>query len=164
MNPVDVVHQDPEASLIAELRADLDELSSRQIIGGASLSFYQSESGDQYDWDGTLPESPSDPSTGHKVLRVEAVAEKQNVLFADIIFELYVGSLTTRYTIRDYLEDIEAFAVGFRIMRIPQPLSVEETNTARFGIAILGDKTTHCYAKFYVVANDTVSLSVTELN
>lgn len=149
---------------VVEAKRAMEELKTRQIIGGDSLAFYQSDSGAAYDWSGLLPESPPAPTTGHKILVVEAAAATQETLFADLIFELYVGSMSNRWTVRDYLAAIDASTPAFLIFQIPQPLDVDTRNIARFGIAIMGDKTTTCFAKFYVVANDTVVISITEKN
>lgn len=148
---------------IRQLRHDVDGLKGTQFIGGDSLQFYQSDTGNAYDWSGTLPANPA-PGVGVKILLVEAVAQVQPVLFADIIFELYVGSLSNRYTPRDYLAAVEAASTGFQIYKVPYPLLVADKNKARWGIGISGDLVTTCYAKFYVVANDSVAITVTAIN
>src|SRR5438067_550708 len=137
------------------------QIKNPQPIGGDSLNFYQSDSGATYDWSGLLPLSGS---SGLKILLVEAQAITQETLFADLIYELYVGSSTNRYTSQNYLSDLKAGGTGFLMYKIPQPLDINHKNKARFGIAIAGDTTTTCYAKFYVVANDQVTITVTAKN
>jgi hypothetical protein len=139
------------------------QMKSAQPIGGDSLIFYQSDSGLSYDWSGTLPASGG-PSTGTKILLVEVQAVTQKVLFADLIYDLYVGSSTNRYTVQDYLSALESHSTGFIMNRIPQPLDINNQNKARFGISIDGDTTTTCYTKFYAVANDQINITVTEKN
>lgn len=139
------------------------QMKGVQPIGGDSLVFYQSDSGLSYDWTGTLPVSGG-VSTGEKILLVEVQAITQNVLFADLIYELYVGTSTNRYTAQNYLADIKLGHTGFIMNLIPQPLKISYQNRARFGITIQGDTTTTCFAKFYAVANDQVSITVTAKN
>jgi hypothetical protein len=153
------------ANIIATAAKQTQDLKNAQPIGGDSLTFYQSDSGNTYDWSGTLPASPVDPTSGQKILVVGATAINQNVLFADFIYELYVGASTTPYTFQDYLNDISSSHTGFVVNAIiPQPLNINQQNKAAIGLSLIGDKTTTCHMKFYIVANDQVTISVTEKN
>lgn len=136
------------------------QMKNVQPIGSDSLVFYQSDSGLAYDWSGVLPTSGG-VSSGRQVLLVEFQAITQKVLFADLIYELYVGSSTSRYTVQNYLADTKAGITGFEVFKIPQPLQISNQDKARFGIIIEGDNTSTCYAKFYAVANDQVTITVT---
>lgn len=124
-----------------------------QFIGSDSLNFYQSDSGNAYDWSGTLDPSPQAPGTGVHDFLVVATTNTTPVLLADLIVELYVGDSSNLYTINDCIDERLGGGVGFQVIRYEETININELNVARWGVLVTGDLATTIYVKFIVVAN-----------
>lgn len=143
----------------------LNELKSApQYVGGSSLQFFQSDSGASYDWTGTLPASPLAPATGTKILRVTATATTMANLFGDLIGYLYKGNMSTWYRPSNYLADLKVGTTPFSISVQEEVLDLSNRNKKQWTVVITGNKVTTCFVKLYVVANDEVTLTITEVN
>lgn len=147
------------------------EFKQKQFIGGDSLRFYKKDSGLVYDWGGVPPASPQASSVSTKVLRIKATALTQNVLFADLISEMRVDSPTAiRYTILNYIDAIYADQNYFTNYFYPDAQESGYSNIQSWTVVVGGGSQSSSrplnliYFKGYVVANDDVQITVTELN
>lgn len=147
-------------------------LKQSQFIGGDSIRFYKKDSGLVYDWGGVPPQSPQASYVSTKVLRVTATALTQNVLFADIIAELRLNSSTgTRHTVLQYIDEIYYNLDYWSINAYPDAQIAGQEHVQSWTVGISGGDpdgvarpTNTVYMKAYVVANDDVQITVTELN
>lgn len=156
---------------VINAKKDMEAIKNAQFIGTDSIRFYQNDTGNPYDWTGTLPESPQAPYVGTKVLVIEAVARTQPVLFADLILEYYVNDMGNLHTVIDYIHEIYTNVDYFYSDDFGVPVEPTETHIARWGISLNGGDAdaiapppNTVFAKFYVVANDIVDITVTEVN
>ena len=148
------------------------ELKQSQFIGGDSVRFYRKDSGNLYDWGGVPPQSPQAAYVSTKILRVTATAPTQNVLFADLIAELRLNSPTAaKHTIFDYIDEIYFNQNYWSIFVYPDAQMPGSENIQSWTVGISGGDPNgvsrpmnNAYMKNYVVANDDVQISVTELN
>lgn len=160
-----------ENRVAAAMKA-MRELKQQQYIGGDSIRFYKKDSGLAYDWGGIPPQSPQASYVSTKVLRVTATALTQNVLFADLIAELRLNSPTAaKHTILDYIDEIYYGLDYWSIFVYPDAQEPGHTNRQSWTVGISGGDPdgvarpmNTAYMKNYVVANDDVQISVTELN
>lgn len=147
-------------------------LKQSQFIGGDSIRFYKKDSGLLYDWGGIPPASPQATNVSTKILRVTATALTQNVLFADLLAELRLSNPSgAKHTILEYIDEIYYGVTAWSIFAYPDAQMPGEENKQSWTVGISGTNpagpprpTTTCYMKNYVVANDDVQISVTELN
>lgn len=148
------------------------ELKQAQYIGGDSIRFYKKDSGNVYDWGGVPPQSPQSFGNSTKVLRVKATALTQNVLFADLIAEQRIDSPTAaRHTVIDYINEIYAGTIYFSTFHYADAQEPGQENIQSWTVVLDGGNPTgggrplnNQYMKAYVVANDDVQITVTELN
>lgn len=159
---LDLLNTRETIMLIKETIQYAIKAKAAQLTGGDSIQFYQSDSGNFRDWSGVLPQSQQAPDTGFKALFVTATATKQEVLMSDLIIEMYVGSSTNRY---DRKRQRQSYLTGpptfdYRVYRVP--LTYADRNKQRWLLTVSGDKTTTVWFKFYVVANDTVTIGVSD--
>lgn len=157
----------PENNLeqtLTELEKVADELKGRQFVSGDSLQFSVSSTPATYDWSGLLPASPMSVGVGTKIITIYAEAENMEVLYGDIMVELYVAG--ARYTPAEYLAQVKVNvnAVYFRSNTYPLPLGIAQKNTIAGRVYITGDQTTTCAIKAYVTASDDVTITIVQEN
>lgn len=157
---------------VASAMKTMQELKQAQLIGSDSIRFYKRDTGNVYDWAGVPPVSPQAAYTGTKNLRVTATALTQNVLFADIIVEMWIDSMSNpRYTDLDYIEDIYNEQNYFHYYTFEDAQMPGEENVQSWTIPVnsydydgTSLPTNTIFIKVYVVANDDVTIEITELN
>jgi hypothetical protein len=157
---------------VASAMAEMRELKQQQYIGSDSVRFYKKDSGLPYDWSGVPPQSPQAAYVSTKILRVKASALTQNVLFADLIAEMRKDSNSNpRYTILDYIDAIYFNQNYFSIFKYADPQEVGKENEQSWTVVLNGGDPNGVsrplntlFMKAYVVANDEVTITVTELN
>lgn len=160
-----------EARVAAAMK-QMRELKQSQFIGSDSIRFYKKDNGALYDWGGVPPQSPQASYVSTKILRVTATALTQNVLFADLIAELRINSPTAaKHTIFDYIDEIYYNLVYWSIFAYPDAQEPGNENIQSWTVGISGGDPNGIsrplntvYMKNYVVANDDVQISITELN
>lgn len=163
--------QDLQNRVAAAVEA-MRELKQSQFIGGDSIRFYKKDSGNVYDWGGVPPQSPQASYVSTKIIRITATALTQNVLFADLIAEHRINSPTAaRHTVLNYIDEIYYNQTYFNSFIYPDAQEVGEENIQSWTVGFSGGDPAGVsrplnlqYIKAYVVANDDVSISVTELN
>jgi len=157
---------------VADAMKAMRELKQQQFIGGDSIRFYKKDSGNVYDWGGVPPQSPQSFGNSTKVLRVTATALTQNVLFADLIAEQRIDSaVASRHTVLNYIDEIYAGTIYFSIRAYADAQIAGQEHIQSWTVVLDGGNPTGGgrpmntqYMKAYVVANDDVQISVTELN
>lgn len=157
---------------VANLIKDMRELKQAQLIGSDSVRFYKRDTGDAYDWSGVPPVSVQAAYVSTKILRVSATALKQNVLFADLIAEMWVDSQSNpRHTVIDYINEIYTNVDYFSITKYADPQEPGSENTQSWTVVLSGGDPdaiarplNTLFMKAYVVANDDVDIVITELN
>lgn len=171
MSRVEIAEANDIPSRVRRAIAAIRQLKNRQFIGGDSVVFYQKDTGNTYDWSGTLPPSPQAANSALKALRVTAIAKRQNVLFGDLIAELYVNNMNARHTVIDYINEINNNLTYFSIQSERMPVTPSQTNRAVWNVYIgagdptgSGRPTNTCFMKAYVIANDDVTVTVESIN
>lgn len=167
-----LLHSDEVANRIKAMRQIMDGFKKPQFIGSDSIRFYKKDSGNAYDWSGVPPQSPQAAYVSTKVLRVTATALTQNVLFADLIAELRINSNSNpRHTVIDYINEIYTNVDYWSINQYDDAQEPGSENVQSWTVVISGGDpdgvarpTNTVFMKAYVVANDDVQISVTELN
>lgn len=167
-----LLHADEIDQRMKAIRTVLDEFKNTQFIGSDSIRFYRKSNPGQSDWSGVPPASPQAAYVSTKVLRVTVTALTQNVLFADLISELRLNSASAaRHTIIDYNSEIYNGQDYWSIDQYPDAQMPGSENKMSWTVGINGGDpdgvarpTNTVYAKFYAVANDDVTITVTELN
>lgn len=171
-NRVKILEENELHNRVAAAMKQMQELKQAQFIGSDSLLFYKKDTGDPYDWSGVPPESAQTAFVSTKILRVTATALTQNVLFADLIAEMWVDSMSNpRHTVIDYVQElytnVDYFSIDFsEDAQMPGSENVQSwTVTLNAGDpdAVARPMNT-LFMKAYVVANDDVNIEVTELN
>lgn len=171
-NRADLLNENDIAKRVKDMRSVMDKFKQTQFIGSDSIRFYKTDTGDPYDWSGSMPASPQASNASNKILRVTATAKKQNVLFADLIAELRVDSNSNpRYTVIDYAEDLQNSVNFFDIRHYPDPIPPTQTNKVSWTVVAGGTNpnglprpTETVFMKHYIVANDDVDIEIEELN
>lgn len=169
---IDIANNQNLQDRVAAAMKAMRELKQSQYIGTDSVRFYRTDSGDVYDWGGVPPVSTHTPYISTKILRVTAVADSQNVLFADLIPEQRIDSPTAaRHTIFDYINEIGAGGDYFSIQHYADAQTPGQENKQSWTVVLNGGDgagitrpLNNQYMKAYVVANDNVTLSIEELN
>lgn len=169
---LDIANSSSLESRVAAAMKQMRELKQAQLIGGDSIRFYEKDSGAPYDWGGIPPQSPQASYVSTKILRVTATALTQNVLFADLIAELRLNSPTAaKHTILDYIDEIYYGVDYWSIFAYRDAQLPGQENVQSWTVGISGGDPdgvarpmNTAYMKNYVVANDDVQISVTELN
>jgi hypothetical protein len=171
MSRFDIFESQDIAGRIAAAKKAMQEIKNKQFIGTDSVLFYQQDTGNAYDWTGTLPTSPQASYVGTKILKVTAIAKKQNVLFADLISELYKDNMTVRHTVVDYINEFVPGGKYFSIFSYKDPVPPSQTNKIVWTVVTTGGDfdgvtkpTNTCFNKFYVVANDEVDITIVQVN
>lgn len=167
-----LLHADEVDQRMKAIRTVLDEFKQTQFIGSDSVRFYKKSSNAAADWSGIPPASAQASYVSLKILRVTLTAVRQNVLFADLISELRLNSASApRHTIIDYNNEMYNFEDYWSIEQYPDAQEPGQQNKQSWTVAITGGDSdgvarpmNTVFAKFYAVANDDVSISVTELN
>lgn len=157
---------------VAAALRTMRELKKLQFIGTDSIRFYKTDTGDVYDWGGIPPVSTHTPYISTKILRVTAVAVRQNVLFADLIPEQRIDDPNNgRHTILDYINEIYANINYFNIEHYANAQMPGEENKQSWTVVLNGGDSlglsrplNNQYMKAYVIANDDVTISIQELN
>jgi len=168
----DLLNQDDIGTRVKNMRRTMDNLKKSQFIGGDSVRFYKKDSGLAYDWAGVPPASPQASYVSTKILRVTATALTQNVLFADLIAEMRINSNSNpRHTVLDYIDEIYYNLDYFSIFTYPDAQEPGDENICSWTVVLNGGDPdgvsrplNTLFMKAYVVANDDVQISVTELN
>lgn len=146
--------------LLSTLKSSADKLKTAQFTGTEAVQFFLNANSPAYDWSGTLPASPEAPATGTQALLITAQTTTQEYGVADAIVELYVGSMSNRYTYANYLADVKAAHTPFSISVYSLAGPASSPNISTWKVFIEGNKTSTCYVKVYLVANDDVTLTV----
>jgi len=157
---------------IATAMQQMRELKQGQFIGGDSIRFYKKSTNNVYDWGGVPPQSPQASYVSTKIIRITATALTQNVLFADLIAEHRINSPTAaRHTILNYIDEIYANTTYFNIFVYADAQEPGKENVQSWTVsfsggdpAVVSRPLNNQYVKAYVMANDDVQISVTELN
>lgn len=163
--------QNLDRRVAAAMKA-MRELKQAQFIGGDSIRFYKKDSGNVYDWGGTPPQSPQAAYVSTKVIRITATALTQNVLFADLIAEHRINSPTAaRHTILNYIDEIYFNQTYFNCFKYADAQEPGKENIQSWTVSFSGGDPAGIsrpfnlqFIKAYVIANDDVQISVTELN
>lgn len=163
--------QNLQNRVAAGLKA-MRELKQSQFIGRDSVRFYKRDSGNTYDWGGVPPQSPQAAYVSTKIIRITATARTQNVLFADLIAEHRINSPTApRHTIFNYIDEIYYNTTYFSCSAYPDAQMPGQENIQSWTVGLNGGDPAGVsrplnlqYLKAYVVANDDVDITVTELN
>lgn len=169
---IDIADSQNLENRVAAAMKMMRELKQSQFIGGDSVLFYRKDSGNTFDWGGVPPQSPQASYVSTKVIRITATALTQNVLFADLIAEHRINSPTAaRHTILNYIDEIYFNQTYFNIFTYPDAQMPGEENVQSWTVSFSGGDPNGVarplnlqYVKAYVVANDDVQISVTELN
>lgn len=151
---------------------NMEELKQAQRIGTDSLRFYRKDTGNAYDWSGVPPESIQTEFVSTKELRVTATALTQNVLFADLIPQMWVDSMSNpRHTVIDYVNELYTNVDYFNIFFFEDAQMPGQENKQSWTVVLnAGDPDAVArplntlFMKAYVVANDDVQIDITELN
>jgi len=157
---------------VASAIKTMQELKQAQLIGSDSIRFYKKDTGIPYDWSGVPPASVQAAYVSTKILRVTATALTQNVLFADLIAEMWVDTFTSQpHTIIDYLNEIYAGVNYFGLTKYADPQFPGAENIQSWTVVLnasdyngISRPLNTLFMKAYVVANDDVQIVVTELN
>lgn len=168
----DILHSDEVDRRIRNMRVMIDEFKQAQFIGSDSIRFYKKDSGNTSDWSGVPPQSPQAAYVSTKILRITATALTQNVLFADLIPELRINSSgAARHTVIDYINEIYYNADYWSISHYEDAQEPGDENIQSWTVVVSGGDPdgvarplNTVFVKVYVVANDDVQISVTELN
>ncbi|MFA5172585.1 MAG: hypothetical protein WC426_13570 [Sulfuriferula sp.] len=169
---IDLLNADSLEQRVAAAMKTMQQFKQSQFIGSDSIRFYKKDSGLPYDWSGVPPASPQAAYVSTKILRVKATALTQNVLFADLIAEMRVNSNSNpRHTVIDYNTEIYLGQDYFSISQYPDAQEVGNENISSWTVVLNGGDwdgisrpLNTLFAKFYVVANDDVQITVQELN
>lgn len=169
---IDIADSQNLENRVANAMKMMRELKQMQYIGSDSVRFYKKDAGGLYDWGGVPPASPQASYVSTKTLRVTATALTQNVLFADLIAELRINSPTApKHTILNYIDEIYFNQVYWSIFVYPDAQMPGQENICSWTVGISGGDPAGVsrplntvYMKNYVVANDDVQISITELN
>lgn len=169
---IDIAESQNLQNRVATAIKVMRELKQSQFIGGDSVRFYKKDSGNVYDWGGIPPQSPQAAYVSTKIIRITATALTQNVLFADLIAEHRINSPTAaRHTIIDYINEIYANVTYFNCSIYADAQTVGNENIQSWTVGFSGGDPAGIsrplnlqYIKAYVIANDDVQISVTELN
>lgn len=169
---IDIAQRETLQGRVTAALQAMRELKQAQYIGSDSLRFYKKDNGGLYDWSGVPPQSPQAAYVSTKILRVKATALTQNVLFADIIPELRLNSATAqRHTVLNYIDEIYTNVNYWSIEHYADAQEPNGENIQSWTVVISGGDPNGVsrplntvFMKAYVVANDDVEITVTELN
>lgn len=172
INRLDILSEPNLDRRVSKAIDDMEQLKQAQRIGSDSVRFYKKDTGDPYDWSGVPPESPQTAYTGVKNLRITATALTQNVLFADLIVEMWVDSMSNpQYTIFDYIDGLYNEINFFNFIIYEDPQMPGDENKQSWTVSVYSNDwdgvslpTNTIFIKVYAVANDDVLIDITELN
>lgn len=161
MNRVDDLDANTLPQFLDRMESDLVEMKSTyQRIGGASVQQVITESANQYDWSGVLPNDPSGgPGIGFRVLKVTAISSKMENLYGSLTVKMFVGSPTNWYRPSNFLADVDVGSTGFLLSVSPYVVNLDNRQEKSFLVWITGDDSTTIYLKYYVIASDSVTFS-----
>lgn len=155
----------PETSIvndISRLLISSGELKQRQPIGSNQIVFGTYKTNDIYDIGGEL--SHTSPSA--ILFLVTATATNQQNLIADIAISISKSpTMQPEYTLTDNLIDRLASNPGTIYIGIYSiPLSVENSNKKQWRVILYTNTYVgaYVYAKVQIIANDDVTLEITE--
>lgn len=157
----------PENALeqsIAELETLATELKGRQLVSGGNVRFYMSDSGNTYDWQGTLPAGGQFPGAGAKIYRVTATAQNMDNLFADLILEVYDGSGVLWTGARYFAALIANTQPQFYRVLYEEPANIADSNKRKWVIGVTGLAGDAAKLKVYIVASDVCTLTFEVIN
>lgn len=164
MSRIDNLPENQLEQLLSEAEAAATELKNKQIISGGNVRFFTSDSGNQYDWQGTLPAGGQYAGAGSKILRVVATAQNMDNLFADIIFESYKGD-GTRWTFGDWQAAIKNNTQP-QLSRViyEEPTNLSNSKQRKWVCGITGMAGDAAKMKFYIVASDQCDITFEVIN
>lgn len=146
---------------IQQLVSSSDKLKTAQYIGTGAVQFILSSNVGGYDWSGVLPAAISGgPAVGDQALLVTAATTTMNFAVGDLIIQLFVGSPSNLYTYGNFLADRAASIQPFSAVAYSLAGPASSPNISTWKIFVSGDRTTTCYIKVYLVANDSMTLTV----
>ena len=149
---------------LAQLQTELDALKTTQYLGGSSVVFFVSSTGEEYDWTGTLTQISGGPTgDGQAFLLVTATAQTMPTLYAFVVAKLYVGSPTSWYRPSDSFTDLLASAVPFVLNVINVPNTALDANVNQFLVQVTGDTTRTAYVQVFIESLDNVDITVTQV-
>lgn len=136
-----------------------------QRVGTYNIRSITSSTGNTYDWQGKITAAGQASGTYIKILNVTATAQNMSDLFAYFIPQMYTVSTAALYRYSDLLAAVKANTSYFQLNFTPLIGTLGAKNAVTWGVAIASnDNTTAMGLKFYVVSNDNVSISITEMN
>lgn len=149
---------------LAALERDAEELKSRQMVSGGNVRFFMSDSGNTYDWQGTLPAGGQYAGAGAKIFRVTATAQNMDNLFADLILAIYRGN-GVEWTFGDYLASIKNNTQP-QLVRVfyEEPATIADSNKRTWVVGVTGMAGDAAKLKVWAVASDAVTLSFGVIN
>lgn len=163
MSRLDDLPENHLFTTLSETEKLANELKNRQLVSGGNVRFYMSDSGDQYDYEGTLEQGPQAFGYGGRFFRVTATAKNMDNLFADIILEVYNGA-GQRYTVSDYLNAIQNGGVQISALQYEEPSDPADSNKRVWVVGANGTTNAAVKYKWYVVASDEVTITKEMLN
>jgi hypothetical protein len=136
-----------------------NELKNRQLVSGGNIRFFTNDSGNTYDWQGTLTAGGQFPGAGVRIFRVTATAVNMENLFADLILEIYDGA-GNMYTFKEYLLAINnGTQPQFYQVLQEEPVDLADSNKKVWSVGLTGLAGQAAKFKVYVVASDEVTLN-----
>lgn len=153
MTRLGLIPDNSATSYLSDLEKEINELkSSRQLTGGASMIYKQSDTGATADWTGVLPYGGGANPYNAKFL-VTATATKQSVLLADLIWKVKVNGVTKT------LEDSSSLYV---INTYPKTSNA--TTIQQWYVIVFWANNTDTFAvKAYVLGTDSAAITVAAL-
>lgn len=160
---VDELPENALAQMLNNTERMANELKNRQLVSGGNIRFFTSDSGNTYDWQGSLVAGGQFPGAGKKIFRVTATAKTMENLFADLILEIY-RSNGTPWTFADYYAAIKNNTEP-RFYRVlyEEPVAIADSNKKVWSVGLTGLAGQEAKIKVYVVASDEVTLNFVEI-
>lgn len=145
----------------AELLAN--ELKNKQLVSGGNIRFFMNELPGQYDWQGALVPGGQYVGAGKKIYRLTATAQNMENLFADCILEIYTDD-GKMFTFREYLQNIQAnVEPKFYPVLYEEPVAIADSNKKVWVVGLTGLAGQLAKIKTYVLASDTVDITMVEI-
>lgn len=150
------------ADRLKKTRIEIQALKNTQFMGQGSIQAYNNQTNSQFDGTGYATVPGQSFGTYSKVYSITATATTQNVLFGDLIFDLYIGSSDIPYDYRTHYLDFPA--TYFDAYKFDVDVDAEERNIVKWGFVVTtNSNSTNLYSKFYIIANDIVNIQIKEL-
>jgi hypothetical protein len=164
MTRLDRLAENQLETALAGLEEQLGELRSgaAQFIGGASIVYYRSQTASSYDWTGQLND-PSSSGYGSKLFLVTATAQNMTNFWGQLDDDLYADTSTNLYDGLQYMTDYKNANSPIGTQYTDAPNSSPTPNAKSWFVQLAGQSTRTLWIKFYVLALDTATVTVTAL-